>query len=95
MDEEVRSTRPKALRAKYQRAVDEWRDGASSKEYARQKAEFERVKAEREARAASLRTVRGTKARATAARNREAAKVKRRAEGLPAAPKVNVIVQKY
>ena len=87
------STRPKALRLKYERAVAEWRDGASSKEYARQKEEFERVKAEREAKAASLR-VRG-KAKATAARNREAAKVKRRAEGLPATPEVNVIVQKY
>jgi hypothetical protein len=95
MDEEVRSTRPKALRVKYQMAVAEWRDGASSKEYARQKAEHARVKAEREARAASLRTARGTKARATAARNREAAKAKRRAEGLPARSGVNVIVQKY
>jgi hypothetical protein len=95
VDEEVLSTRPKALRARYQRAVDEWRDGASAKEYEKQKAEHARVKAEREARAASLRTARGTKARATAARNREAAKAKRRAEGLPATPSVNVIVQKY
>jgi hypothetical protein len=93
VDEEVRSTRPKALRTKYQMAVAEWRDGASSKEYERQKAEFARVRAERERRAASLR-VRG-KAKATAARNREAAKAKRRAEGLPATPEVNVIVQKY
>ena len=93
VDEEVRSTRPKALRAKYQRAVDEWRDGASSKEYERQKAEFERVKADREAKAASLR-VRG-KAKATAARNRELKKAKRRTEGLPSRPEVHVIVQKY
>ena len=35
VDEEVRSTRPKALRVKYQMAVAEWRDGASSKEYER------------------------------------------------------------
>jgi hypothetical protein len=35
VDEEVRSTRPKALRMKYQTAVSEWRDGASSKEYER------------------------------------------------------------
>jgi hypothetical protein len=53
------------------------------------------VKAEREARADSFRTARGRKGRATAARNREAAKVKRRKRELPATAGVNVIVQKY
>ena len=95
VDEEVRSTRPKALRLKYQRAVAEWRDGASSKEYERQKEEHARVKAEREAKADLFRTVRGRKQRATALRNREAATVKRRAEGLPAAREVKVTVLKY
>ena len=93
LDEEVSSTRPKALRLKYERAVAEWRDGASSKEYERQKEEFERVKAEREVKATSLR-VRG-KAKAAAARNWELKKAKRRTEDLPSRPEVHVIVQKY
>jgi len=72
----------KVLRARNLEAIAEIRDRASSKEYDRQKVEFLRMKAEREAKAATLR-VRG-KGKATAARNREIAKAKRLAEATEA-----------